>query len=496
MLLLAEHFLARACADYGLPSKTLSPEAEARLLEHGWPGNVRELGNMAERVALLAEGRVVGADILELPSPAAVAPPPAPAEAAPRGSLQDAMRGHLLAALTQTGWNLSRTAALLGISRNTLRARIEKYGLRAGAAPAAALPRPAAEAKSSRIAPESAPAPTRIRWERRRITLLRAELVPQGEDQGPPGNSRELETLMDKARGFGGQIDDLGQNAITAVFGVEPAEDAPQRAAHAALTIGKALERLHAEVGSSFGVKLAIHTSQCLVTQMHGEAVIDAESRQQAWNTLAPLLKEVLPGVPIVTAATKPFLERRFKLERVSGGGEPAYRLVGPEQYGLGPTGQMSVFVGRDQELAVLQSRLTSALAGQGQLVNIVGDAGIGKSRLLFEFRRRVAAQGMGFLEGRCVSYGSAIPYLPLLDLIRKGFGLSEADGPETTAEKIRSGLDALGLPPEKSLPSLLNLLGFKDGTRALERLSPEAVKANTFETLRRVTMRANEARP
>jgi len=496
VLLLAERFLARACADYGLPTKTLTPAAKARLLEHGWPGNVRELGNMAERVALLAEGSVVTADILDLPPPTAAAPPPASAEEASRGSLQDTLRGHLLAALTQTGWNISRTAALLGISRNTLRARIEKYGLRTSGAPAAAPARPGSEARPTRITQESAPAPTRIRWERRRITLLRAELVPQGEDPGPPGTSRELETLMDKARGFGGQIDDLGQNAITAVFGLEPAEDAPQRAAHTALTIGKALERLQMEVGSSFRVKLAIHTSQCLVTQMHGGAVIDAESRQQAWNTLATLLKDVVPGVIIVTAATKPFLERRFNLERVSGGGEPAYRLVGPEQYGLGPTGQMTVFVGRHQELAVLQSRLASAMAGQGQLVNIVGDAGIGKSRLLFEFRRRVAAQNVGYLQGRCVSYGSTIPFLPILDLIRKGFGLGEADGPETTAEKIRSGLDALALPPEESLPYLLNLLGFKDETRTLERLSPEAVKANTFETLRRVTRRANQAGP
>jgi len=74
VLLLAERFLARACADYGLPSKTLSPQAEARLLAHSWPGNVRELGNIAERVALLTEASVVSADILELPSTVAAAP--------------------------------------------------------------------------------------------------------------------------------------------------------------------------------------------------------------------------------------------------------------------------------------------------------------------------------------------------------------------------------------------------------------------------------------
>src|SRR6266481_839468 len=96
---------------------------------------------MAERVALLTEASVVSADILELPSAMAAAPAAASAKAAPQASLQDAMREHLLAALTQTGWNVSRTAALLGISRNTLRARIEKYGLRTGTAPTAAVPR-------------------------------------------------------------------------------------------------------------------------------------------------------------------------------------------------------------------------------------------------------------------------------------------------------------------------------------------------------------------
>src|SRR6266508_2918497 len=83
VLLLAERFLARACADYGLPPKTFSPEAQARLLEHTWPGNVRELGNMAERVALLAEGGVVSADVLKGPSTAATPAPTVVAHPAP-----------------------------------------------------------------------------------------------------------------------------------------------------------------------------------------------------------------------------------------------------------------------------------------------------------------------------------------------------------------------------------------------------------------------------
>src|SRR6266481_2499990 len=88
VLLLAERFLARACADYGLPPKTLSPEAATWLLQYSWPGNVRELGNMAERVALLAEGGVVSAEVLKGPPTAAMLAPPAIAHPAPWAPLR------------------------------------------------------------------------------------------------------------------------------------------------------------------------------------------------------------------------------------------------------------------------------------------------------------------------------------------------------------------------------------------------------------------------
>ena len=499
-LLLAEGFLARACADYGLPAKTFSPQAEARLLAYPWPGNVREVSNVAERAALLAEGDVVDADMLELSSlplglsarePVAPEPPP---------SLDVAMRTHLQAALTQTGWNISRTATLLDISRNTVRARIRKYGLRAGAEPvtvAAREPRvKPIGAEPSRGALELVTVPTRIRWERRRLTLLRAELVSEDEEEKPSGYSRELETLMDKVRGFGGHVDELRRNGIVAVFGLEPAEDTPQRAAHAALTIGKALERLRGEVGTSVGVKLAIHTSQFLVTPLHGETTIDGSGRAEAWPALETLLNQAAPGMTVVSAAAKLFLERRFKVERVGRDQEAGYRLVGHEPHGLGAAGRMTAFVGREHELAMLQSRLVAAMNGQRQLVTIVGDAGIGKSRLLFEFRRWATLQGAGYVEGRCVSYGSAIPYLPVVDLIRRSFRLTETDGYETAIQKIRAGLRILSLAPEESEAFLLNLLGFKEGTKGLEHLSAEAVKARTFEVLRRITLRANEVRP
>src|SRR5262245_29926250 len=132
ILLLADRFLARACSEYGLPPKRLSPEAQARLLAYAWPGNVRELGNVIERAALFADTPLVTVETLDpLHDEAAgtLAPRPGPETLT---TSDEAMREHLLTALEQMGWNISHTAARLGIARNTVYARLEKFGLRPG----------------------------------------------------------------------------------------------------------------------------------------------------------------------------------------------------------------------------------------------------------------------------------------------------------------------------------------------------------------------------
>src|SRR5438309_6272570 len=203
ILLLAEHYLERACADYSVSAKTLLADARAALYAYPWPGNVRELANLMERVALLSSDPEVTADALGL-TPVAEPGPSAPAPAGAAGgasSLDDAVRDRVAEVLRQTSWNISRTAAVLGISRNTLRARIEKYGLRSGEAPAPAghavspapatalppraAPRPARAPVPSPDAPSPGPpaqiiapsVPPPLLWERRRVTMLRAVLV-------------------------------------------------------------------------------------------------------------------------------------------------------------------------------------------------------------------------------------------------------------------------------------------------------------------------------
>jgi DNA-binding NtrC family response regulator/tetratricopeptide (TPR) repeat protein len=506
VLLLAERFLARACADYGLPAKTLAADARARLMAYPWPGNVRELSNVIERAALLAEESVIMGEHLELgdpgspPGPAA-APEPGAAPARPI-SLGDAMREHLRATLDQTGWNISRTAAILSISRNTLRARMEKLGLREGggaavrrdARAAAGRPTPA-PASGPAAGPVSRTAPPTVRWEQRRIALMRvALLVPETGDVLSDA-ARALETLIEKVQSFGGRVEALGQRALEAAFGVEPIEDAPRRAAHAAMAMQRAVERIR---GDSLATRIAIHATQAMVAQAGRLVQIDQEAKEQSAAVLGDLIAAAEPGSILASPAAGALLERRFELVAVgeSTGAPTAFRLVGREGPGLGPAGRMASFVGRQQEMAVLHSRLAAALRGRGQLVSIVGDAGIGKSRLLHEFGQSVGADQATYIEGRCLSYGSAIPYLPVLDLVRAVCRITEADDATAAAEKIRHTLGQAGMEPGKVGPYLLDLLGYKDGTEGVDPAPPDAVKAGISEAFRQITLGASHRQP
>jgi tetratricopeptide (TPR) repeat protein len=128
--------------------------------------------------------------------------------------------------------------------------------------------------------------------------------------------------------------------------------------------------------------------------------------------------------------------------------------------------------------------------------VGIVAEAGVGKSRFLYEFRQSLAGKRLTYLAGSCLSYGQAIPYLPLMDILRHNCGITEADSPETVTARVRLGLQEVGLDPEVGSPYLLHLLGVQAGTESLGVLSPETIKTRTFDTLRQMSLRGSRQRP
>jgi tetratricopeptide (TPR) repeat protein len=333
-----------------------------------------------------------------------------------------------------------------------------------------------------------------MRWERRRLTFLRATLVSRPDAGTLTDNTRALETMMDKVRIFGGRVAELGSTWVGGIFGLEAVEDAPLRAVHAAMAMDKAVQRARLGEGDPLATQLGIHSAEVLVGQAGQGPEVEADAKRAAWSALEWMLDGAEAGALLVTPEAAPLLERRFELTR-RGPGARGLRVTGREGRARAAAG-VARFAGRRQELDLIQSRLDSARAGRGQLVGIVGEAGIGKTRLLREFRESLRGERITYLEGHCLSYGGAMPYLPLLEILRRAFRLEDGDAPELTADKVAAALAALRLDPVEATPYVLQMLGVKDGTDALTALGPEAVLARTTEILRQVAARASARRP
>ena len=254
-------------------------------------------------------------------------------------------------------------------------------------------------------------------------------------------------------------------------------------------------------------VRLAGHVGTLLVAE-------EGEAPPGRWlavgETLAlpvRLLGHAAPGELLVSAPMARLTDGWVEVQTrpLSSGAEPsdpllAYRVVGllPRQAALPGSGRRArtPFLGRAHELATLQAVLAQVESGRGQVVGIVGEPGMGKSRLLAEWRQSLAAHAVTYLEGHCWSYGRATPYLPVLDLLRAHCGITPADRAETMAEKVREGLQAVDMAAADWAPYLLHLLEIQAGTETLVGISPETLKGKTFEALRQICLHRSQQHP
>jgi transcriptional regulator with AAA-type ATPase domain len=496
VILLAERFLARACVDYGLPPKTLGEEAQTRLLAYRWPGNIRELANVIERAALFSETTLITGTMLE-PLAAAKTIPASQTLGGSASTVtpEEAMRQYLQRVLEESAGNMSHAATRLGIARNTLYARLEKYGVRT------LLPHSAPVRRAIRPALVATPALTgpRIQWERRGIALLRIALVEPGGVEACLHTSRALEGVIDKLQMFGGRIEELTPTEVVASFGVDRMEDAPRRAAHAAMAIHKGAARARAGTSRMPGVKVGIHVAQLLVGRSATRIDIDADAKRAQWPVLDQLLQSIAPDETGASGAAAPFLERRFELvpiDGVGGGADQPYRLTGQERRGLGLWGAMTQFVGRHAELEVLRGCLAAAGHGAGQFVAVVGEPGVGKSRLLWELSHSAHVAGWLVLESGAVPYGKATPYLPAIDLLKVYCGIAERDDQRVIREKLTGKLLALDREFEVALPAFLTLLDLPVDDRAWQALDPAGRRRRTLDALKRLLIRESQVQP
>ena len=423
ILLLAEEFLARACADYGLSPRRLTPDARAALMVHGWPGNVRELANVTERVALLSDRDEITAAMLAIPASGDRPEPAGTGSLGESPSLESTLRARIEAALRTNDGNIRRTAAALGISRNTLRARMDKYGLRHHGV---------IQPRTPRAEPGSIPTAAVSQWERRPLAFLRVKL----SDPPPVDAARTLEVIREKVQAFGGRIEDAGPTGIIAVFGLEPVDNAPSHAALAALAIENATA--HAQhAGQGDGVVSAIHCDEHLVAHHASATLIAVDGKAATWSILERMVAAGPAGTIIASGAVVPFLTRRFALERLRRGEADVWRVVRLEKPAAGWNANR--FVGRNAELDALHRAASQAAQRRGQVVAVVGEAGVGKSRLVHEAARRL--ENWLVLSSAGAPFMKDTPFFPIRELLNGLYGIEDLDTSSEVRQRVTQAL-------------------------------------------------------
>ena len=350
----------------------------------------------------------------------------------------------------------------------------------------------------------------------RPITALFADIVGStglGERLGPDEVKAlvgECVNRMSRAvEEYGGVIQAFMGDGICAYFGVPAAhEDDPERAARAALRIIGVAAGYAGEVEAAWGiegfnVRVGVNSGPAAVGLVGGE---DAQTVAlgDTTNVAARLQGAAEPGSIAIGPGTASRLGERFVLEplgevTVKGRTEPvaASRLVGPRSVTEPPS--RTPLVGRAGELARLGSAVADLRAGRGQVVLVVGDAGLGKTRMLAELLS-LAGEGVTRLEGRCVSYGAGSPYGPFVELLRTWLGVEETDSELVVRTKLRARAGALlGAAQDRILPYLGLMLSIRlepDVERELLALSADELSGRVQDAFVLWTEALGAARP
>jgi class 3 adenylate cyclase len=358
---------------------------------------------------------------------------------------------------------------------------------------------------------------TALEGERKQVTVLFCDLAnstPVAERIGPEAMhtllNRFFELALNEVHRYEGTINQFLGDGFMALFGAPIAhEDHARRGVLAALALQRTLQG--ADLGKPYAVECAfrigLNSGLVVVGSIGDNLRMDYSAVGDTTNLASRLQDMAEPGTILISEATSRLVQGYVRLEAlqpiaVKGKTEPItpYKILGtlPRRSPIVIRGErtLSPFVGRAQELATLEEVFAQVESGKGQIIGIVAEAGGGKSRLLYEFRQRLADKRLTYLEGRCLSYGSTIPYHPIIDIVRHNCGITESASPETSSDKVRVALQEVGMDAEESAPYLLQLLGVKAGTEALALLTPEAIRARTFDTLRQMSLQGSQRRP
>jgi class 3 adenylate cyclase/tetratricopeptide (TPR) repeat protein len=384
------------------------------------------------------------------------------------------------------------------------------------AAPAA---RPIASYTPKHLADKVLKARSAIEGERRQVTVMFADIagftsVAEGRDPEEVHGivERCFEAITAEVHQFEGTINQYTGDGVMALFGAPIAhEDGARRAVHAALGIQRAMRDLSREIEASQGpairMRIGLNTGPVVVGRIGDDLRMDYTAVGDTTNVAARLQQAARPGSVLVSESTLRAIGGFFETldlgEQSVKGHAPvrAHEVLRPRgrrsrldaaiERGLTP------LVGRTRDLDILRERFREVKSGRGQVVFVAGDAGIGKSRLLLEFRRNLAEAGEDatWLEGQCVSFGQSIPFLPVVDQLRRNFGIEELDGEPEIIAKIQHGMRRMG-GLDVHIPYLRYLLGVEAGDPRVPAIDAAARRARILEAVRALSLAGARIRP
>ena len=332
---------------------------------------------------------------------------------------------------------------------------------------------------------------------------------------GPEGLYQLLEIVVglgqDVVQVYQGTFISQTSEGFTAVFGAPVAqEDHARRAVLAALDLHQRLRHhltLRTLTPSGLAARMGLHSGLVVVGGLGQDPQQLYTAIGAATQLAMRLQQQATPGTILMSAATYQLVHTEVQVApnaalTLDGPSTPelVYAVQGLLGRRAGVAGRgarvETPFVGRARELALLHDRLAAACVGQGQLVVLVGEPGMGKTRLLTEFYRSLAGQPVTVAVGQCLSYGQASPYLPVRDLVRQVCALAEGDEAAAHIAAVQRWLHESGVRSEEDVALMLQLLDLPVAPERLARLSPEARLARTFVLLRHLVLHAAQRQP
>ena len=318
--------------------------------------------------------------------------------------------------------------------------------------------------------------------------------------------------LMDGIHQHEGTINQFTGDGVMALFGAPVAhEEHAQRACHAALAIRKAMEpygeKIKQDCGVEFKMRIGLNSGHVIVGSIGDDLRMDYTAVGDTTNLAARMESAAKPGGILVSKNTQRIARHYFEFEtldklEVKGKVEPqeVFELIAPSEVGTrfeaSVAKGLTRFVGRKNSMAALMEPFERVEAGSGQLVGVVSEAGVGKTRLMLEFKNRLTPGSYTYLQGQCLHYGDSIIYLPILDIIKSYFEIEEGDREFIIRKKIKEKVLGLDEKLEHTIPSFQELLSLKTDDEEYLKLEPKVKRERTFEAIRDLFIRESQNRP